>query len=243
MKILGVIPARGGSKGLPLKNIAPLAGRTMLDWTIDAAKEVEKIGLILVSTDHEKIASHAYDAGVGVVDRPPELGKDLTPTAPVIEHAWKTACERGFNADCVVTLQPTSPLRKGVHIREAIELFLSNPGADSLISIQRVPHQFSPVSLMERHGVWTNPVSEGLTLRRQDKPNYWCRNGAAIYITKSTNLRRFVWGGKVLAYEMNKVSSLDVDDEEDLIVAEALLSMNWNLEKTLAYKKLEGYHK
>lgn len=229
MNILSVIPARGGSKGIPLKNIAPLAGRTMLDWTIDAAKAVDKIGLILVSTDHEKIAAYAYSAGIGVIERPPELSEDSTPTAPVIEHAWKFACERGFKADCVVTLQPTSPLRTGVHIREAIELFAKNPDADSLVSIQRVPHQFSPESLMERDGDWTRQVSDGTALRRQDKRTFWGRNGAAIYITKSINLKRYIWGGKILAYEMDKISSLDVDDEEDLIVAEALLLTNRKL--------------
>ena len=234
MKILGVIPARGGSKGVPLKNIAPLAGRTMLDWTIDAAKEVDQIGLILVSTDHERIASCALSAGVGVVERPSELSGDSTPTAPVIGHAWEIACEQGFDADCVVTLQPTSPLRTGVHIREAIELFTENPDADSLVSIQRVPHQFNPELLMERHGVWTRQVSQSATLRRQDKPTYWGRNGAAIYITKAINLKRFVWGGKTLAYEMDKISSLDVDNAEDLIVAEALLSMKLKLKDNLA---------
>jgi CMP-N,N'-diacetyllegionaminic acid synthase len=202
----------------------------MLEWTIGAAKEVDKIGLVLVSTDHERIATCAYNAGVGVVKRPQELSKDSTPTAPVIAHAWGVACTRGFEADCVVTLQPTSPLRKSVHIREAIDLFIDNPDADSLVSIQKVPHQFNPEMLMERHGIWTSQVSEPSSLRRQDKPAYWGRNGAAIYITKSINLNRFVWGGRVLAYEMDKISSLDVDDADDLVVAESLLLMRSKLE-------------
>ena len=225
MKVLAVIPARGGSKGVPLKNIAQIAGRPLLEWTIDVALACPGIGKIVVTTDHPAIAECANKAGVETVNRPAELAEDNTPTAPVIRHAWEQACKAGFKADVVMTLQPTSPLRRSDQLTQALELFSRYPEADSLVSVQCVPHQFGPEMLMKLSGPWAAPALSNYPLRRQDKPVHWARTGAAIYLTRAVNLHAFVWGGKTLAFEMDKISSIDIDDLDDLKIAEALLDL------------------
>lgn len=223
MKVLAVVPARGGSKGIPLKNVAVVAGRPLLEWTLSAARECPLIGLTLVSTDHAAIAECAERAGAVVVHRPQELAQDTTPTAPVLQHAWEQAQSSGYVADVVMTLQPTSPLRESHHLTQAIELFSRHPDADSLVSVQEVPHQFGPDALMRVDGDWGFAMTESPTLRRQEKGRYWARNGAAVYMTRAHLLQKFVWGGKTLVLPMDKISSLDVDDPDDLYMADALL--------------------
>lgn len=224
MNILAVIPARGGSKGIPLKNIAPLAGKPLLAWTVEAAQSCPEIDWVAVSTDHDGIASCARDHGAEVIERTAELAQDNTPTIPVLVHAYEWALAQGRQIDAVMTLQATSPLRTSQHMSEAIKLFAAHPEADSLVSVQEVPHQFGPDSLMQVNGTWGTPVSENVVLRRQEKVQYWARNGAAIYLTRTARLKEYVWGGKTLIYPMDKLSSIDIDDEEDLMLADALLS-------------------
>lgn len=223
MNVLAVIPARGGSKGIPLKNLAPIAGKPLLEWTLVAAKGCPLVGQIVVSTDHPEIADCATKAGVTVVERPAELAQDATPTAPVLQHAWNWARSRGFSADVVMTLQPTSPLRESHHLTQALELFERYPEADSLVSVQQVPHQFVPEALMRLEGVWGMPLVADPILRRQDKPRYWARNGAAVYLTRAERVGDYVWGGRTLVFPMDKLASLDIDDREDLAIAEAVL--------------------
>ncbi len=224
MKVLAVIPARGGSKGIPLKNIVPLAGKPLLSWTIEAALASRSIGLTVVSTEHPEIADYARKMGVTLINRPKEISQDDTPTAPVIFHAWEEAWRRGFEADVVVTLQPTSPLRRTEHIDEAVELFSRHPEADSLVSVQQVPHQFTPECVSSLDDCWLKGLGERRPIRRQDKAVWWARNGAAIYITRPKHLKHYVWGGRVLAYKMDKLTSVDIDDEADLTIAEAILN-------------------
>jgi CMP-N,N'-diacetyllegionaminic acid synthase len=223
MKFLAIIPARGGSKGIPRKNVTMLAGKPLITWTIEVALACPLIGKTVVSTDDEEIASLARKLGAEVVMRPAELALDVTPTRPVLIHAEAETRKAGFAADAVVTLQPTSPLRTIRHLTEALNLYLAHPEAESLVSVTRVPHHMGPEALMEIEGAWGKPVSSSAPLRRQEKPQHWCRNGAAIYVTKLECLKDFIWGGKTLVYPMDKLSSVDVDDREDLLIAEALL--------------------
>lgn len=222
MGTLAVIPARGGSKGIPLKNIAIVGDKPLLAWTIEAALGARHIDRTVVTTDHDGIAKIAEEAGAEVVMRPFDLADDTAPTRPVIEHAWREMERRGYRAELIATLQPTSPFRKAHHIDSAIELMERRPEADSLVSLQKIPHQFSPESLMTTDGAYTHSLDEAPVLRRQDKLTYWARNGAAIYLTRSNCISKFVWGGAVLAFPMDRVSSIDVDGEEDLHIANAL---------------------
>ncbi len=220
MKYLAVIPARGGSKGIKNKNIKLLNGKPLIQYTIEAAQQ-SIINDLVVSTDDKSIAKVAQNLGVSVINRPQELARDDTPTLPVLQHALH---QSGGQFDAVVTLQPTSPLRTADHINEAVKLFEFNKKADSLVSIMNVPHNMVPESIMKIKNGYLVNYNNSKLLRRQDKPTYFARNGAAIYITKIKQLKLSVFGGGILPYKMSKIDSFDIDDEEDWQIIEALIN-------------------
>ena len=209
MKTLGIIPARGGSKGIPKKNIKLLNGKPLIAYTLEAALS-STIDRVVVSTDCQEIAQVAKQFGVEVIIRPSELAKDSTPTLPVLQHIVNNINE---TFDAVVTLQPTSPLRVAKHINEAIELFKNDDMADSLVSVIEVPHNYMPEKLMDIKGKYLVGNSEAK--RRQEINRAYARNGAAIYITKASRLDKYIFGGNILPYFMSKINSIDVDDLED----------------------------
>lgn len=220
MKLLGFIPARGGSKGLPGKNKKMMLGKPLISYTIEAAMQ-SNLDDIAVSSDDDDILDIARQHGVRAIKRPEDLAGDLVPTLPVIHHTIATV---GGNFDGIMTLQATSPLRNGTHINEAIAKFKENGKADSLVSVVKAPHKFTTNSLMTQKGDFVAPVESGdLILRRQEKPTFWGRNGAAIYITKIDKIEDYIFGGKILPYEMNKMESIDIDDIDDWMMAEAIM--------------------
>jgi len=220
MKVVGIIPARGGSKGIPQKNIKILCGKPLIQYTIEAAL-ASKIDRIVVSTDDLEIAEIAKKCGAEVMMRPSELAQDSTPTLPVLQDVVNRLNE---TFDFVFTLQPTSPLRTSKHIDEALELIARDVSADSLVSVVKVPHNCSPSSIMEMSNAYVFPVeNEKIILRRQEKPIFWARNGAAIYITRMNRLKEYIWGGNTLPYEMGKIESLDIDDMEDWQIIESII--------------------
>jgi CMP-N-acetylneuraminic acid synthetase len=225
MKILGFIPARGGSKGLPGKNKKIMLGKPLIAHTIEAALQ-SNLYDVVVSSDDEDILAIARQYNVKVVQRPDALSGDLAPTLPVMVHAVE-AVPGDF--DAVMTLQVTSPLRTVKHINETIELFAQDPAADSLVSVIKIPHKFTDSSIMLLDGKYIKPKdSENLVLRRQEKPTYWARNGAVIYITRMNKVGEYIFGGNILPYEMGKLESIDIDDLEDWQMAEAILLYNQN---------------
>jgi CMP-N-acetylneuraminic acid synthetase len=231
MKVLGLIPARGGSKGIERKNLAPLAGEPLLAHTCRAAAAAKSLTRWIVSTEDREIAQVAGGLGAPVrFQRPVELARDDTPALPVIEHAME-ALEQldGFRADLVVLLQPTSPLRQAEHIDEAVAMLKADPQADSVVSVIRVPHQFTPSSLLRIEDGYLVPALGGREegpLRRQDKEAVYARNGAAVYVIRRETLleQRSLFGQRCLPYEMNAASSVDIDGPDDLRYAEFLLS-------------------
>lgn len=225
MRLLAVIPARGGSKGVPRKNVRPVAGQPLIAWTIAAARAARSLSRIVVSTDDAEIAALGRDLGAEVVMRPAALAADDTPTLPVLRHAAETLEAEGWRCDAVMTLQPTSPLRTARHIDEAAALFAADPSADSLVSVVAVPHIFHPWSVMRLDADgYLRPFLDGPhPTRRQDKPPVFARNGAAIYITRRDRLGDYVFGGRLLSYAMDEADSLDIDDEADLRRADAAL--------------------
>jgi CMP-N,N'-diacetyllegionaminic acid synthase len=222
MKILAVVPARGGSKGIVNKNMVLLCGKPLIDYTIQAAR-LSKITTILISTDSQAIVEYAMDKGVQVVKRPKSLANDSALMLPVLQHAL-TEVEGDF--DCVMTLQPTSPLRSAQHIDEAIELFAREVDADSLVSVTRAPHNMIPESLMKlnENGHLQNFWPEDIVLRRQEKPIYYARNGAAIYITRTERLKEYIFGGTIIPYIMDVRDSVDIDEYQDLELARILIN-------------------
>ncbi len=226
MRLLAVIPARGGSKGVPRKNVHPLAGRPLIAYTIDAALAASSVDRVVVSTEDDEIARISKALGAEVHRRPAELAGDDTPSHPVIVDAVSAQEKSGYRPDAVATLQPTSPLRTAQHIDEAAALFAATPEADSLVSCIEVPHIFHPGSLMclNESGHLEPFLSEPAPLRRQQKERLVARNGAAIYLTRSNRIRDFIFGGILIPYFMDADASVDIDAPEDLVCAERLLA-------------------
>jgi CMP-N,N'-diacetyllegionaminic acid synthase len=226
VNVLGVVPARGGSKGIPHKNLAMLAGRPLLAYTADAARMSRRLSRCIVSTDDEAIAKAARALGLEVPFlRPPELASDDTPMLPVLQHAAREIARGGLAIDAVVLLQPTSPLRQALHIDAAIDL-LESSGADSVVSVVEVPHQFSPVSVMrlEDGRLWSF-LDGPLVTRRQDKPKVFARNGPAVLAVRTRVLETgSLYGDDCRPLVMTASESIDIDGPDDLALAELMLS-------------------
>ena len=228
-KILAVIPARGGSKTIPKKNIKPLCGKPLIEYTFDAAKASRLLGRVLVSTDDEQIARIARKNEMEVPFlRPIDLAKDDSSTLSVIQHA---VCflqdNENYRPDYIVILQPTSPLRTGVHIDEAIQILIETD-ADSVVSVTEVPHQYNPCSIMkiEQGRLLSFMKGAEAYTRRQLKPVVYARNGAAIYAFRYETLieKNSLYGDDCRPYLMSKADSVDIDDSIDFEFAEFILS-------------------
>lgn len=227
MDILGLIPARGGSKSVLHKNIASLAGRPLLAYTCDAALASKRLTCVALSTDDPVIAGVGRACGVQVPFlRPPEFAQDDTPMLSVIQHALRALAEADdYRPEIVVLLQPTSPLRRADHINSALDIMLEK-GADTVVSVVEVPHQFNPVSVMRLEGDRLVSFLEGPSiLRRQDKPKVYARNGPAILATRRTVIEGGrLYGLVVMPLEMDWSESVDIDNVTDLALAEFWLS-------------------
>jgi CMP-N-acetylneuraminic acid synthetase len=212
MDVLGLIPARGGSKGIPRKNLAPVGGKPLLAWTVGAAQAASELTRLVVSTDDDEIASAA---GIDVLRRPAELARDDTPMLDVVRHAVAE-----LSPDVVVLLQPTSPLRRAEHVDAAVRLLLES-GADAVVSVVAVPHRYAPEALMDV--VDGRVVARGSARTRQEKAVVYARNGPAVLALRSDRLGDDLYGGDCRPYVMDERDSLDVDDSFDLELADLLL--------------------
>ena len=226
--ILGLIPARGGSKGIPNKNLYPIYDKPLIAYTIEAAAKSELLTDLIVSTDSDEIARVAkeYNASIPFM-RPAELASDNSGAKEVVEHAIDYYAEQGKSFDFIVYLQPTSPLRTTEDIDAAIDMIVNNQ-ADSLVSVMDVPHQFGLDSLMVEHdGLVKATVDKG-QYRRQDKLHYVARNGPAILITKPETLKKYdsLYGESILSYKMPSNRSADIDDVDDIDYVRWLISKN-----------------
>jgi CMP-N,N'-diacetyllegionaminic acid synthase len=226
-EILALVPARGGSKGVPRKNVRDLAGRPLLQWSVDAARASKQVGRIVVSTDDPAIADVARSGGAEVPFlRPAELARDETPGADPVIHAieW-LAKNESYRPDLVLLLQPTSPLRTTADIDGAIHLALDS-GSDPVVSVT-VPAQ---------HPYWMKRVDEAghlhdlitqatPTARRQDLPECYAVNGAIYLIAPDLLIERRTWfTGRTRGYVMPPERSIDIDTEWDFRMAAAVLA-------------------
>jgi CMP-N,N'-diacetyllegionaminic acid synthase len=224
-KMLAVIPARGGSKGIPKKNIIDFCGYPLIRWTIKSALDTNSFDRVIVSTDSEEIATIARSFGAEVPFlRPKELALDNTPSLAVIQHLiGALKLKDQYIPESITTLQPTSPLRTESHIKDALDVFHNDPYADSLVSCIEVPHQFHPYSVMKLNAYgYLTPFTkkENLPSRRQDKSVLYARNGAAIYITRTNKINSYIFGGNLIPFYMSVEDSIDIDSYEDLKLAE-----------------------
>jgi CMP-N,N'-diacetyllegionaminic acid synthase len=229
MEILAVIPARGGSKGVPRKNIAPLAGRPMLAYTADAALGARRLCGAVLSTDSEEIAAVGRELGLDVPFlRPEELARDDTPTVPVIQHAVRFMQQQGRTVDAVCLLQPTCPFRTAEMVDLACERFESLH-ADTLLSVLPIPHQHNPFWALipgAEPGLlrWAADQDQPPP-RRQVLPSAWHREGS-IYIVRTEILlqRGSLYGPRIVAFEVDPARSVNIDTPEDLRRAEQLMA-------------------
>lgn len=224
LHVLGVIPARGGSKGIPGKNLKHLGSMSLVARACAGAKESTELAHVVISTDSQDIADEAHNAGVDMFGlRPAAIAADDTPMLDVLRHELAQAKASGKSIDAVMVLQPTSPFRTAEHIDAAVAL-MRKTGADTVVSVVPVPHRFVPSSLMElRDGALTF-CSPGTPLRRQDKQELFARNGPVILLTTSAVLESGrLYGDHIVPLVMDERASLDIDTLEDLQLAERLL--------------------
>jgi CMP-N-acetylneuraminic acid synthetase len=232
MRLLGIIPARGGSKSIPRKNIKELLGKPLIAYTIEAAKESGFFDRLILTTDDEEIAEigKRYGAEVPFL-RPKEIAEDKTPMLPVLQHAVNFLKEKeNYEPDAIMLLQPTAPLRQTFHITEAVELFKKS-GADSLVAVVEIPGHFSPYwAVVEDEASWGKlfigkPIRERIT-RRQDFPQKTYSHSGAIYLFKTGLLfeaQPSFYGEKVKLYPMEEKYCVNIDDPEDWELAEVRL--------------------
>jgi CMP-N,N'-diacetyllegionaminic acid synthase len=227
VNVVGLIPARGGSKSIPRKNLATLAGRPLITYTFDAAGQSRRLSRTIVSTDDSQIADIARAYGIEApFVRPAALATDEAPIIHVIQHSveWLKDNE-GYLPEIVVLLQPTSPGRTHTHIDEAVDLLVES-AADTVVSVVEVPHQYIPQSVMRIvDGRLINFASDSAVYRRQDKPRFYARNGPAILVNRlGVVASGRLYGDTTRPYVMAHADSIDVDTPDDLLVAEFWLS-------------------
>jgi CMP-N-acetylneuraminic acid synthetase len=225
--VLGIVPARGGSKGVPDKNVRPLAGRTLLEYTAAAARESRVFNRVILSTDSEAIAEAGRRAGLEVPFlRPAALAGDETPMLPVLLHALEALEADRWMADYVVLLQPTSPLRRASHIRDAVTM-LRESGADSVVSVVALPQHLSPDYVMRIDAGLLRPfLPDGLRVaRRQDARRAYAREGT-VYAFRRTTLDRFgnIYGDECRPLVIDPGQSLSIDSPADWDAAERILA-------------------
>ena len=229
LKTLGVVTARGGSKGIPGKNLKLLAGKPLLAYTVEAARAADVFDRLILSTDDDAIAAYARSLDCDVpFMRPPELARDETPHLPVMQHAINWLAEhQTYCPDAVVILQPTSPLRRPEHIRTAVDM-LASSDADSVLSVSAVPAHMNPMRMLRvdadnRAVLFVNgePVRRRIN-RRQDMPEAWVMDGA-IYAFRTRVLfeaEPSLYGSTTLAMRLPEPFGLSIDTPDDWLEAE-----------------------
>lgn len=227
-EILGLIPARGGSKGIPRKNVTPLAGRPLIAHTFASARQSAMLTRVVLTSDDPEALDLARQWRIDApFVRPPELSGDNVPMVPVVRHALAALeAADGYRPRYLVILQPTSPLRTARHIDEALAKLVAC-GADSLVSVTPTAHNSIPETIMRLEGDHLFPfipMDEAKHLR-QARPTYYSRNGA-IYACRAACVLQdgSLYGSRIAAYVMPPEASLDIDTPYDLHLASLLLT-------------------
>ncbi len=218
-RILALIPARGGSKGVPGKNIRPLGGRPLIAWTIDAARRSRHIDRLVLSSDNADIIKIAQEHGCDApFVRPSDLSADDTPGIAPVKHC----AEMVPGYDYLVILQPTSPFRSTDDIDQAIETCI-NQDASSLVSVTKASQHPSWMYRITENGTLSHVMNEAPHARRQDLPSVYALNGA-IYVVKADWLQTVdsLLGADTLAFPMPKHRSIDIDTALDFRIAEVI---------------------
>lgn len=232
MKILGLIPARGGSKGVPRKNIKSLNNKPLLEYTTSVALASDLLTTVVVSTDDDEIMSVAKTLGAQVpFQRPKELSNDTATSLSVVLHALEFYEKQGIFFDAVCLLQVTSPFRTVDFLNEAIVKFIKQD-ADSLVSVLEVPHEYNPHWTFEVDASGTLQIATGeqqIISRRQELPKAYHRDGS-IYLTKVSVLKnqQSLYGEKISYIESPKEWYVNIDTMEDWNKA-SIMAQQYNI--------------
>lgn len=216
-KVLAIIPARGGSKGLPRKNIVDLAGKPLIAWTIEASMCSKYITKTVVTSDDDEILNVSRQYGADLIKRPKELALDITPSEPVIKHVIDELKKVNKKFDYIVLLQPTSPLRSVEHIDNAFDMLFKSK-ATALISVYEIDNKILKAFKENKDG-YIKAVSDSRYpfMRRQDLPKTYMSNGA-IYIIQEKEFvdNNNLLTDKTIHYVMDNIQSMDIDTYVDL---------------------------
>lgn len=230
--VLALIPARGGSKGIPRKNLAKIAGRSLVARSVDHARGARAVTRVMVSTEDDEIAAEALASGAEVLRRPVELAGDTVLDQPVFAHALRALAEvDGYRPDLVVHLRPTAPHREPRWIDEAVELLAGHPAADSVRSVSLVEQHPYRVFRIGPDGylvpIMAHEHPAPFLLRRQELPPMHFYN-CVIDVTRPSTIEageasRSMTGARILPWVMRAEDVLDVDTPRDLQIARHLL--------------------
>lgn len=223
LEILVIIPARGGSKRLPGKNVKLLLGKPLIAYSIEQAKQTTHTMKVVVSTDDAEIKTVSLKYGADVLDRPKELATDTATTMSVLHHVVKTLTAGGYHPDIVVLLQPTCPMRLPADIDACIKKLIDT-GADSVVTVREIdepPHWMMQLGDGDR----TNLFMKEQITRKQDIPKLYILNGAVYAIKTDVLLKqeRYVMGPDNRAVIMPRERSYDIDTPEDFELVEFLM--------------------
>lgn len=227
LKVLGLIPARGASKGVPRKNIKELCGKPLLAYTAESALSANRLSRVILSTEDEEIAWVGREVGLDVpFMRPAYLAADDTPTLPVVLHAIEALERLGDRFDAVCLLQPTNPLRRSEDIDNCIDL-LEKTGADSVFTVRRVPDEYNPKWVYWKEADDRMSLSTGDNLpvpRRQELPPAYHRDGS-VYVTRCCSLQAYgnLYGIDTRGYEIAGGHHINIDTFNDWAAATTLL--------------------
>ena len=223
-RIVSIIPARGGSKRLPRKNIVPLGGKPLIAYSIEQSLKSEYIDRTYVSTEDDEIAQISKRYGAEIINRPKELATDEATTLSALQHALSVLKEEGFNPDVVVLLQPTSPLRKTEHIDESIRMLIDN-NANGVVSVFELHIGYEWLLEIENGKLKFIFGKAPKNPRSQDQKKTYMLNGAVYTYKRDVVLESKIhnFNDNFLPLIMDKIRSLDIDDETDLKLAEIYL--------------------
>lgn len=227
-RILAIIPARGGSKGLPGKNIKELCGKPLIAWSIEHAQKSKYVDEIFVSTDSREIADVAEQFGVKVPElRPAELAVDTAPSSAFIVYTLEKYRKEGNNFDYFILLEPTSPLRDAEDVDNSIAALIDTPSCESIIGVCESESEHPAyLEVINEKGLMEPYDKERRVLRRQDLPKVYFHEGS-VYVSESDAYlrRRTFYHEKTLPYVVPKWKSFEVDDIVDFTIIEAIMKL------------------
>jgi CMP-N,N'-diacetyllegionaminic acid synthase len=227
LRVLGLVPARGGSTCIPRKNIRMLCGKPLLEYTAECAHRARRLSRIVLSTDDPEIAEVGLRCGLEVPFlRPAHLARNDTPMLPVVQHAVAAMKEAGARFDAVCVLQPTHPLRRPEHIDGCVER-LATSGADAVVTVLEVPHEHNPhwVYFQDSNGCLRLSTGEAEPIHgRQALPPAFHREGSVYAVWEELVARRAtLYGDRLVGYPVDPSDTVNIDGWEDWRRAESMI--------------------